>query len=463
MADTGIVGPLANQAVGTGIGDGTNYTAWSNPQRLHRDQSSSSASTVTASGKGTLWYNCFNSNQIPSAATITGVEIVATTDFDGSGDSSFGTFGSTGSTESITIRAFLYNGVSYSSALTYDGATRTGITYSDSDTTATFLGANRRYLGLSTLGTLFGASDSLSGLTWDPANQANFGFALITTAVVNTPVAGALRGIGLKIYYTETDPVKLNNFAGTSVVEVDGAVGNNIAKWGVVNFTGVAPVSTTWSSSLYSFENQSVNESATGNWTVSSPMSDAPAWANGTSAVNGTYWGLTSDKIVKGWNLGQDGTTSSGTGPNGGATLPNGVVSTSTGEDKYMYTESSSGRSAYCFVCRTGGYNFSTLMDNTANSLDLEFFVHGYSSTSEMGDLFIYIDTATTSNNTSATQLTSITSFSQTSNNDPYTKVTVDLNSYRTVDDTHYIYFVSQNGSGFRSDLAVDLVQFKES
>ena len=66
-------------------------------------------------------------------------------------------------------------------------------------------------------------------------------------------------------------------------------------------------------------------------------MSDSPAWVNGTSAVNGTYWGLTSNKIVKGWNLGQDTTSSSGTGPSGGATLPDGTPSTSTGEEKYVY------------------------------------------------------------------------------------------------------------------------------
>lgn len=463
MPDTGIVGPLANAAVGTGLGDGTNYGAFSQPQRVHRTSTGASAATVTAANKGTRWYNCFNSNQIPAGATILGVELVAGVDFDGSGNSNFGTFGSTGATEAITFRAFLYNGSSYSSALTYDGQSRTGIAYADSDTTATFTGGNRRYLGLSTLGTLFGGPADLSGLTWDPADQADFGFALISTAVTATPVAGILRGIGLRVTYSEgTVAEKVNTISSGSIAKLDTVVGNTIAKFNGIILNGAAPPSP-FSSTLYSFENQTVNESATGNWSVSAPMSDAPAWVNGTSAVNGTYWGLTSNKTVKGWNLGQDGTTSSGTGPNGGATLPNGVISTTTGEDKYMYTESSSGRSAYCFVCRTGGYNFSTLMLDTSNNLDLEFFVHGYSSTSEMGDLFIYIDTATTSNNTNATQIHSVTSFSQTGNASNYTKVTVSLNSYRTVDDTHYIYFVSQNGSGFRSDLAVDLVQIKES
>ncbi len=463
MADTGIVGPLSTSTLGSALGDGITYTAFGFPTRILRDQTSSNACTVTQANVGNIWFNCFDSNQIPSGATISGVEIVAGVDFDGSGNSNIGTFGSTGSTESISLRVYLYNGVSYSSALAFDGTARTGFTYSDSDTTATLLGANRRYLGLSTLGTLFGGPTDLSGLSWDPANQADFGFAVTSTAVVNTPVAGIVRGIGLKVYYEETAPVKLLNLPGTSIVRVDNVPGNTIAKWGAINFTGVAPPAVPgYESLLYSFENQSRN-TGTGDWTVSAPMSDAPAWANGASVVDGTYWGLTSNKTVKGWNLDSDSTPSGGTGPTGGATLPDGVISTSAGSDQYMYTEATSGRNAYCFVCRTGAYNFSTLMNNTSNNLDLEFFVHGYSATSQMGDLFIYVDTATTSNNASATLIDSITSFSQTSNSSNYTKITVSLDAYRTVNSDHYIYFVSQNGTGFRSDLAVDLVQIKET
>ena len=469
MADTGIVGPTTNASVGTGLGDGINYGSFSNAQRIHRTSTGASAATVTLADKGTRWKGCFDSNQIPSAATIVGVELVAGIDFDGSGNSNFGTFGTTGATESITFRAFLYNGVSYSSALTYDGTARTGFTYSDSDTTATLLGGNRRYLGLSTLGTLFGGPTDLSGLSWDTANQADFGFALVSTAVVNTPVAGILRGIGLKVYYSESDPVKLLNLPGTSIVRVDNVPGNTIAKWGTVNFTAETPPAVTgYESLLYSYENQPTQESGTQNWAVSTPMSTSPAWANGTTAVDGTYWGLTSNKKVKGWNLGQDGTTSSSTGPTGGATLPDGVCSTATGEEKYMYTEGTGTLDLtsvylYCFVCRTGGYNFSTLMNDTSNNLDIEFFVHGYSSTNTGHDLFVYIDTAATSNNTNATLLESITSFSQSGDSSNYTKVTVSLNSYRTVSSDHYIYFVAQNGTTFRSDLAVDLVQIKET
>lgn len=236
MADTGIVGPLANTAVSTGLGDGINYGAWGQPQRLHRNATSANAAFITAANKGTRWYNCFDSNQIPSGATITGVEIVAGIDFDGSGNSNIGTFGSTGATESVTFRAYLYNGSSYSSALAYDGATRTGITYSDSDTSATFLGANRRYLGLSTLGTLFGGASDLSGLTWDPADQASFGFAFTSTAVVATPVAGAIRGIGLKVTYSEAPSGPAN------VAQVNGVIKANVNEFNGIAFSGISEI-----------------------------------------------------------------------------------------------------------------------------------------------------------------------------------------------------------------------------
>ena len=461
MADTGIVGPLANTTIGTALGNGVNYGAFSNPQRLNRGETGSGASTVTTANKGTLWRNCFDSNQIPSSATITGVEIVAGVDFDGSGNSNFGTFGSTGATESITFRMYLFNGVSYSSPLEYDGVARTGITYSDSDTTATFLGANKRYLGLSTLGTLFGGAGDLSGLSWDVSNQAAYGFALTSTAIVNTPVAGILRGIGLKVYYDEVGVVRLLNFTETEIVEVDKVPGNTISKWGSIPFTAAAPPGNEYESLLYSWENQTPQESSANDWVVSTPMSSAPAWVNGTSAVSGTYWGLTSNKTVKGWNCGQNNPPSGNTGPAGGATLPDGTPTTTAGSNQYMYTETSQGRNAYCFVARTGGYNFSTLMDSTSNNIDLVFWVHGFGN--QMGDLFVYIDTSTTSNNGNADLLDSQTSFTQTSRTSNYTEITVSLNSYRTINSDHYIYFVSQNGTGFRADLAVDLVQIKES
>ena len=96
MADTGIVGPLSNSTLGTALADGNTYATFSNPQRIYRTATGAGASTTTTALKGNLWFNCFDSGQIPTGATITGVEIVAGVDFDGSGNSNFGTFGSTG-------------------------------------------------------------------------------------------------------------------------------------------------------------------------------------------------------------------------------------------------------------------------------------------------------------------------------------------------------------------------------
>jgi hypothetical protein len=85
-----------------------------------------------------------------------------------------------------------------------------------------------------------------------------------------------------------------------------------------------------------------------------------------------------------------------------------------------------------------------------------------------MGDLFVYIDTNSTSNHSTATELLALdyntdldSDFS--ANGSSWVQKTVSLNSYRTTDATHYIYFVTQNGSGFTSDLAIDGIQIIEA
>ena len=82
MAVTSDLAPNSNQAIGTGLGDGVNYGSWLNPQRIHATETGTSSSVTTAAGKGHLWFNCFNNSQIPSGATITGVEIIAGADPD---------------------------------------------------------------------------------------------------------------------------------------------------------------------------------------------------------------------------------------------------------------------------------------------------------------------------------------------------------------------------------------------
>ena len=191
----------------------------------------------------------------------------------------------------------------------------------------------------------------------------------------------------------------------------------------------------------------------TSNWEpgAGTEMAD---WVNGTGAVNGDFW--TSTKSVKGWNLSNDtdsnSTPSSYTGPAGGG------YNGSTG---FMYTEVSSSRHLYVFVCRTPAFNFSTLMEDTSNDLKLKFKVHAYGL--QIGDLFVHISTDSSTTASASTQLASYTSFSGFNghSSDWQTKE-ISLNSYRTVNSNHYIYFASYNATYWRGDLSVDYVQICE-
>lgn len=203
MAVTSVGGPRTNAAIGTSLGDGVTYGAFGQPQRIHEDVTGASAAYAVAANTGSLYTNCFNTISLPTDATINGVELVAATDFDGSGYSYIGNFGSTGSTESATMQMYLYNGTTYSSALTFK-STPSGTSVNAANDEMTFLGGNKRYVNYNaSIDLMGGAADSLSGLTWDASSQASWGFAFTCVAVSGTPVYGILRGIGLRITYTE--------------------------------------------------------------------------------------------------------------------------------------------------------------------------------------------------------------------------------------------------------------------
>ena len=234
-----------------------------------------------------------------------------------------------------------------------------------------------------------------------------------------------------------------------------------------------------YTSSTYNFESETTSEGTTTQW---SPTTDYNIWTNGSNAVDGTFWGLTSNKTVAGWDLGTDTTPSSQTGPNGGATEPSGSPSTDASSDNFLYTEASSSQNNNCFVVRTPGFYFGDLVSYIGNNFRLEFFVHAYGT--QQHDLFVYLSTATTSNHTEATLIETFTHSHSGSNNagtsrltkssdsstydfvtyssSVWSKVQVDLNSYKDTDETYYIYFVAQNGTGFRADLAIDEIKFCE-
>jgi len=449
MGVTSILTPTANAVVGTDIGDGVTYGAWSNPQRVHRTSTGSSAAVATAANKGTVWTGCFDASQIPSGATITGVELVAGTDPDGSGNSNIGTAGSTGASESMTFQMYLYNGTSYSSPLTFLSTPSGGSLNGDS-TELTLTGANKRYVNMTAGDDIMaGSSTSLSGLSWDPVDQARFGFAITSIAVSATPVGIVVRGIGLRVTYSTQFPDKVIGEPPADILKVLGI--------GTANLANIAqPGNTTEPTPyqlFYQFESESSATLATNEW------SPGNSWVNGSSAVDGTYWGRDSNKTVKGWNLdlGTTPSTTTGTGPNDGVDVSDGSHASST---KYIYTEVSSSRNAYAFVTRMPVFNSSNMIDS-GNDLDLKFWVHAYGT--GIGDLYVYIHTATTANHSSATELAAYESFSgYTSQSSVWQQKTISLNSYRNGAD-YYIYFISQNATSFRGDLAVDAVQIIES
>jgi hypothetical protein len=198
MASTSSLGPLSNASV-------AGKTNWGQPQRLHRTQTSSSAAFTVSSNIATLWYNCFDSNQIPAGATINGIELVSETINSGTGR--IGTAGSTGPTESATMSIYLYNGSTYSTSL-----------YSN-----TFTDSNDYYPDPYGSGeVLVGGPTNLVGLSWDPADQANFGFRIDVDSITATPVSVASRGLALKVYYTEVAKIySFNDVSGNDIKSVN--------------------------------------------------------------------------------------------------------------------------------------------------------------------------------------------------------------------------------------------------
>ena len=149
---------------------------------------------------GAFYNNFFNSSQIPSYATIKGVEVVATsvTFNDSLRHSSIRS--SANSFGSFEVKCYLHNGISYSSALIWD--THPGISLSDDSRTAEFDGSNKKYKNDSAGDdVLFGGPNDLSGLTWDPSNQSGFGLAFTFINEIDNPVMIFSRGIGLRVTY----------------------------------------------------------------------------------------------------------------------------------------------------------------------------------------------------------------------------------------------------------------------
>jgi len=291
---------------------------------------------------------------------------------------------------------------------------------------------------------------------------------------------------------------KMNGVAASSIEKVDGVASGSIES--VAGLTLASNYSAIWT-----FDGQTVNTASTGTttsgWVTGTGLETGWAgggavcsesgnrWANGAT---GTDTALSSTKTATGWNVDSNATASNYTGPSGAHDGSGGHdTSFST---RYIYAETSSTAGTRHHITRTPGLNFSTLMSNTSNNLDLKFYLHAYGQS--MGRLHIYIDDSSTSQSTSATLLgtcvathtgsytTGRTTMDQSAETNggsftpatidyasgtgsSWTQLTLSLNGYRKLNNTYYIYFVYQNGTGangnYRGDIAIDDVEIVES
>ena len=251
---------------------------------------------------------------------------------------------------------------------------------------------------------------------------------------------------------------KITGVAFTAIDELSG-----IAKASIANVSGIAAPSSgpLYQSTIYTFDNQT---NATGSGWIpggTNPNYATDGWVNGTSAVNGTTWGSTT---VRGIDMDSGGTGSSSTGPNGGMTSYTDGTPNSAAGLRYMYKEASGSRSSETNVVRTPGYNFSTLMSSTANNLKMVLWYHAFGSNIVYDIYSLYTDTATTTNDTLATNLITLPASTNTMPNGSasYIKQEIDLSAYRTLNQTNYFWITIGIMSGFRGDVAIDSVYWEE-
>ena len=171
--------------------------------RIKEGATGSTGAVISSNNHCCFMKNFFNDNQIPVGATINGIEVVATTDLSSGGHSRFGSTGSSSGT--FKFKWFFYNGSAFSSALAHVGdvSSIVNITSTDSGASLTFTGGNRHYLN-NTAGddVLFGGTSDLSGLSWDVANQTEFGLLVAMTDTSGTCSGVWARGIGLRCTFT---------------------------------------------------------------------------------------------------------------------------------------------------------------------------------------------------------------------------------------------------------------------
>jgi len=190
------------QAAPTSVTSTGGLTRFSSDTRMLASATDSSGAVFTTAANVASFYTGGISG-IPSDATVTGVELVSDTVNSKKGQ--VGTFGSTGTGETMTFNVKFWNGTSFTSAVNFAGAGAADFVANgsnDYEPTACPFGSG---CGNGTT-PIAGGDGQLHGLSWSPGTQADWGWAMFTTAINLTPVGGMQRGIVLKIYYTEAPP-----------------------------------------------------------------------------------------------------------------------------------------------------------------------------------------------------------------------------------------------------------------
>jgi len=248
----------------------------------------------------------------------------------------------------------------------------------------------------------------------------------------------------------------------TGITSVSAIAKANIAS---IDNIAVPGTGTPWRSNIYDFNSETRETNQNNDWSPSAAYA-ADGWANGQVVINGSQW--TSGVQAKGVNSNYANTPSSFTGPAGGMTSTTNGATNSSSTQRYLYKETSGGRNIYDHVCRTPGYNFSSLMNNTSNNLRLVMWYHAYGNTTWSGNLFqVFSDTGQTSTGAVSTTVYTLPAAGNTmaQTNSPYIVQNIDLNAYRTSPATYYFYLLlspQPTGTTYRHDTAIDTVYFEE-
>lgn len=284
--------------------------------------------------------------------------------------------------------------------------------------------------------------------------------------------------------FNKVDDILAANIAGIDDITLDLGTVNPLFTLDLENYTVGSPFSPTGIQVLNAFTSP-----------LQTVLASQLVNANQTAQMPAHFAaGVDTGSGIAPWSLTTGGTPSSATGPTGGVTTVAGsnpveFDGTHDPSSKYMFAETSTAENDAdsLFVFFISIANISSLMTDTSNPLELEFWYHGYSSNNNMGDLKIYATDPPFTNSSVGTillllgtseptllyELSSSTINSQfTSQNDPWKQAIVDIsslvNSENGINNYHMIQFhygnYGQNNptNVWQSDFCIDSIRIRE-